>query len=253
MQSSEHNFVELDKVPQETLEKLSGKKIFFGHKSVGNNIIDGINIVLSEFDRLSIKVIETDDISSYSTGVFAHSKLGENSFPKTKFDSFFNVLQNESNKDLDIAFVKLCFVDIKQDTDINELFEYYKKTIFEIKSKFPNIKIVHCTVPLNALRLTWKTKIKDLLGKDNIWEYDSFINRQIYNEMIVEEYSGTDPIFDIARIESTYPDGRTSSFTRKGKVYYTLIPDYTSDGGHLNDYGKKIVAEKLLLFLTDIL
>ena len=90
------------------------------------------------------------------------------------------------------------------------------------------------------------------MGKNDIWEYDSFMNRQIYNEMIIEKYSGIDPIFDIAAIESTYPDGRRSSFTRKGKVYYTLIPDYTNDGGHLNDLGKSIVAEKLLLFLINL-
>ena len=38
-----------------------------------------------------------------------------------------------------------------------------------------------------------------------------------------------------------------------GKEYYTLIPDYTDDGGHLNDLGKEIIAEKLLLFLVNLL
>ena len=166
MQSSKYNFTEIDKVSKEAWKKLSEKKIFFGHKSVGNNIIDGINTIINENKKIPLKVIETDDISSYSNGVFAHYKLGENSFPKSKFESFFNVLNNPSNKDIDIAFVKLCFVDIKIDTDVNEIFEHYKKTITEIKTKFPNVVIVHFTVPLSTLRVTWKTKIKESNGKE---------------------------------------------------------------------------------------
>jgi len=42
------------------------------------------------------------------------------------------------------------------------------------------------------------------------------------------------------------------SFFRKGnQIYFTLIPEYTDDGGHLNTLGRKIVAEQLLIFLAD--
>ena len=39
MQVTESNFSELDTVPQDQWDALSRKKIFFGHKSVGVNII----------------------------------------------------------------------------------------------------------------------------------------------------------------------------------------------------------------------
>ncbi len=35
-------------VPAETWQKLSQKKIYFGHQSVGNNIIDGIKDIMKE-------------------------------------------------------------------------------------------------------------------------------------------------------------------------------------------------------------
>jgi lysophospholipase L1-like esterase len=38
-----------------------------------------------------------------------------------------------------------------------------------------------------------------------------------------------------------------------GKTYYHLVPDYTNDGGHLNETGRKLVAEQLLLTIAAIL
>jgi len=42
----------IDDVPKEYWAKLAEKKIFFGHKSVGYNIIDGIADVMSERDYI---------------------------------------------------------------------------------------------------------------------------------------------------------------------------------------------------------
>ena len=39
----------IDNVPQEYWVKLAEKKIFFGHKSVGYNVIDGIEDILNEY------------------------------------------------------------------------------------------------------------------------------------------------------------------------------------------------------------
>jgi len=59
-------------------------------------------------------------------------------------------------------------------------------------------------------------------------------------------------IFDLAKIESTFPDGRRASFTKDGKTYYSMVPDYTYDGGHLNELGRKIAAEQLLFLLANL-
>jgi hypothetical protein len=100
------------------------------------------------------------------------------------------------------------------------------------------------------MKAWWKSlkdRIKDLIGKTNF--YDNRKRNQ-FNEMMRNEYSGKEPLFDLAKIESTYPDGKELTSIKDGKVQYTLIPDYTYDGGHLNERGRIMVAEKLLLFLA---
>ncbi len=64
---------------------------------------------------------------------------------------------------------------------------------------------------------------------------------------------GNEPVFDIARIESTRPDGSRESFSDGGKEYFGLTPAYTNDGGHLNATGQKKVASHLATFLAEVL
>ena len=55
-----------------------------------------------------------------------------------------------------------------------------------------------------------------------------------------------------AKIESSYPDGSREYFVKDNKAYYSLIPAYTNDGGHLNETGRKIVASELIRFLASL-
>ena len=63
---------------------------------------------------------------------------------------------------------------------------------------------------------------------------------------------GKEPLYDLAKIEATYPDGKVLSYSRHGKIQYTLIPTYTNDGGHLNEKGRRIAAAQLLILLADL-
>ena len=85
-----------------------------------------------------------------------------------------------------------------------------------------------------------------------MWGYDDNIKRNQFNELLRKEYDGKAPIFDLARTESTLPDGKRSSFSKDGKNYYFMVPDYTHDGGHLNELGRKRAAEQLLVVLTAV-
>jgi hypothetical protein len=84
-----------------------------------------------------------------------------------------------------------------------------------------------------------------------IWEYDDNIQRNKFNHLLREQYKSYDPIFDLAKIESTFPNGKTCSFTKNGTIYHSLVPAYTNDGGHLNELGGKVVARHLLMFLAN--
>ena len=245
-------------LPASAWKKLSQKKICFGHQSVGMNIIDGIKDLMKEYPKIKLNIIETDDISEVNTSAFAHFWVGENANPQSKLDNFTNLMIERKIDRADIAFFKFCYIDINRKTNIQEVFNKYKANISLLKKEFPKITFVHLTIPLTSKpsgvqRLIKKVKnyVKKFLGRPVFNYYDN-IKRNLINEMLKKEYDGKDPIFDLAKIESTKPDGSRESFIKDGKDYYSLIEEYTNDGGHLNVLGRRKVAEQFLLLLANI-
>lgn len=241
----------LNDITDSVWEKLAGKKIFFGHHSVGRNIIDGMKDLIIENPQMKLKIAESYDLSAFQHGVFAHGSVGKNTDPKSKGDEFVKFIEDGIGKKVDTAFFKFCYVDITAKTDVHKVFEDYKKTISYLKEKYPTVSFIHITCPLRTTQTTWKTWLKKIIGKEEIWEYDDNIRRNDFNALMIEKYAQMDTIFDIAKIESTRSNGERVSFSKDGKVYYHLAPEYTYDGGHLNEAGRKKVAEQLILLLID--
>ena len=252
MAGQENMLENIQNVSLEKWEALSGKKIYFGHQSVGFNIIDGIRDVMSTDKRVKLKIVELDKIGRLEEPGFYHSRIGSNVDPVSKIDDFSRKMAAGIGSSADIAFFKFCFVDIGADTDVNKVFDYYKNTMSALKTKYPQTTFVHFTVPLGTTLESWKTKLKVLMGKKEIWEYDANIRKNEFNDLLREYYAGKEPVFDLAGFESTYPDQQRSTFTKNGKTYYDLAPEYTYDDGHLNEKGRKWVAEHLLLFLANL-
>ena len=240
----------LKPVSEKDWAELSQKKIYFGHQSVGFNIIDGIKDIMSENERIDLNIKETDDLNDFSKPIFAHSRVGQNTNPTSKLEDFEHKMQQGLGEKVNIAFFKFCYVDITEKTDVQKLFESYKQTMNNLQKEFPATVFIHATVPLMNANTTWKTRIKKFLGKDNIWEYADNIKRNEFNEMIRQEYGDTGRLFDIAYAESNYPDGTQKIFKNNGKIYASLVPEYSYDGGHLNKVGRTMVAAQLLRSLT---
>ena len=252
MEQKKVTYTSIQQIPEATWKKLSEKKIFFGHQSVGFNIIDGIKDVMKEYPAIKLNIVETNDPGEFDKPVFEHSRAGKNIDPESKCDAFAEYLRNGIGKKADIAFLKFCYVDVRANSDVQKVFDYYKKTIESLEKEYPDVTFVHFTVPLTVTKTSIKTWIKKIIGKKDIWEYDDNIKRNEYNDLLRKYYSGKEPVFDIAEIESTYPDGKRCTFSKDGKTYYSLVPEYTNDGGHLNEKGRKIVAEKLLVLLANL-
>lgn len=243
-------------------ENLSQKKIYFGHQSVGYNIIDGINDLMKQNPQIKLNIAEINGIKDFSAGTFAHSRIGKNRDPGSKFEAFEKFVEQVGGN-VDIVFVKCCYVDIGTGTDIERIFEVYKKKMAQMKKKYPEIIFIHFTVPLETSRIPfefwlkifksagWSYRTKMIKNIKKIWRYDANIKRNEFNDLVRMEYGGKEPVFDIAEIESTYPDGRRETFTKEGNTYYSLLSEYTYDGGHLNEIGRKKVAEELLIFLAN--
>lgn len=245
------SYISLKDIPDQTREKLSKKSFFFGHQSVGYNIIDGVQEIMKEYPKIKFHIVESTDASAIVPGTIVHSKVGKNSQPRTKIDDFSKFIGEGIGKKADAVALKFCYVDIKSNSDPEALFSEYEKEIEKIRKSYPDLAIIHITVPLTTLQSGPKAWIKKIIGRQ-ISGVKENINRYQYNELLLNKYQAQDPILDIAQIESTNPDGTRSTFVVDGKTYYSLVPEYTTDGGHLNEIGKNKVAEQLILLLANM-
>jgi len=234
-------------IPESDWQKLAGKKIFFGHQSVGYNIVDGLEQIEKQVPRIKLNIVEIKRASDLNGAEFAHSSIGENEDPYSKMQAFADYVENGIGAKADIAFFKFCYVDINAYSDVDKIFMEYKKTMEQLKKKYPRIIFIHSTTPLTESRTSVRSLIKAALGKE-----DHNIKRNRYNEMLRKEYRGKEPLFDLAQAESTRPDGTRSTFTSNGTTYYSLTTEYTDDGGHLNELGQQAVAQELLLLLAEL-
>jgi hypothetical protein len=251
MDKQQSNFDSIKDVPNTVWEKLSKKKIYFGHQSVGFNIIDGIYDVMKENPEIKLNIVETTDRTDFESGLLAHSTVGKNTDPKSKIDEFAKNIDGGIGKIADAAALKFCYVDITSETDVEKVFGAYKGQVEKLRASYPNLAIIHFTAPLTGRQTGWKASIKKIIGREIDGATDN-IKRFEYNELLVNEFDGKDPIFDIAKIESTFTDGTRSSFEKDGETYYSMVPEYTYDGGHLNELGRKRVAERFLIFLSNL-
>jgi hypothetical protein len=236
-----------DAMSTEIIEKALQKRVYFGHQSVGDNILVGLNEIFSRHKvKLNINEFSADDKGN--DYFIIHSRIGKNGDAYSKMESAKNEI-NQLKGRIDTALIKFCYIDIDEKTDTTKIFESYKKTVKEIKQSQPSLRIIHSTIPLTTTQKGLKALLKSLIGKP-VGEAGPNIKRNEYNSLIRKEY-GKAAIFDIAEIESTMLNGRIATFKKDGKEYPELVEDYTYDGGHLNALGKDIVAQGIILTIAD--
>lgn len=252
MEGQQTHFDSIKEVPDAVWQKLSKKKIYFAHQSVGFNIMEGVQDVMDEHPEIKLNIVETADQSDFKAGLIAHSRVGKNVDPESKINEFVAFINNGIGKKADAAALKFCYVDISAKTDVSQVFSDYDHATAQLKKKYPDMAIIHFTEPLTVSKSTWKTWIKKIIKKNDIWEYDDNIKRNEYNDLLRKKYEGREPILDIATIQSTYPDGTRSTFEKDGKTYFAMVPEYSTDGGHLNEPGRKKVAEQFLILLASL-
>ena len=230
--------------------KLAGRKIYFGHMSVGFNIVEGLRDLLREHRDLALNIVETRDPAVFKAPVFGHSRIGKNHAPLSKLEDFERILDSGVGKTVDIAFLKFCFVDVTEKTDVQQLFDRYKGTIALLQKKYPRTTFVHATVPLTTVQRGARAVVKKIIGRP-LDGYGDNVKRNQYNELVRKEYPA-ERIYDLAAVESTLPDGTRAAFSHEGRTYYSLANAYTHDGGHLNPAGRKRAAEHLVRMLSDL-
>ncbi len=249
----------LSNIPNNNWENLSRNKIYFAHMSVGYNIIEGMQDLMKNNPAIKLDIRKTYNPDDFKSSIFGHSKNGNNRDPKSKIDAFVNKIESGLGNKINIAILKLCYVDISSETDVDAIFRYYTDRIDAIKKQYPKTAFILCTVPLTTdkkMKLSLIQKIKDIIksfiGKMTTKERikKDNINREKFNTLLRNHYNKNE-IFDISAHESTYADGKREFFTESGQKYFSLIGEYTYDGGHLNETGRQLIASKLLVFLSE--
>ena len=228
------------------LHALSSKRIFFGHQSVGDNIIQRLRDSLAADSRLGFRIVNSRNPETVSGPAFIDAYIGENANPQSKNSDFLAIV----NRGFDgIAMFKYCYVDIGEATSVRQMFHDYEATIDAVRRQNPLVRIVHVTVPLTTVIPSPKAWLKSLLGR-NTAQRDN-IKRNLYNTLLREAYP-KEPIFDLATLESTHANGSRSFFKYGGEHIYTLTSEYTDDGGHLNQTGSRLAAKLLIEVLANV-
>jgi hypothetical protein len=210
------------------LTKMRQGQVFFGHQSVGQNILSGLEALGNQDGRYRLNIEEVSGPGDYGRPMLGHAPVEENGDPKRKIDSFKAFLTGGIGNQVQAAYFKFCYVDFGPDSDVNGIFAKYKSTMASLRQSYPGVLFAHITVPLETSGAEYNAK------------------RHAMSDLLRQEYGGRDFILDLADIES---DGTRCKQGGSPK----LCDAYSSDGGHLNDTGAERAAKGMVMLLAGML
>jgi hypothetical protein len=222
------------------LIKVSRTRVFFGHQSVGMNVLDGVPSVYAAHGMKAPPIEQGGTRPGADAGFIGHSFIGENEKPLVKIGDFDAKLRSGIGQQVDVAMMKLCYVDIMSNTDVDALFARYRETMAALERDLPNVTLVHVTVPLMTEQGSL-SRLKSLLTSSGRFGPAENATRERLNALIRRDYAGGH-LYDLAAVESTAPDGSRATGTYQGQRYYRLYDGYASDSGHLNGEGAQVAA-----------
>jgi len=214
------------------LESIVHKRIFFAHQSVGANILQGVRELGAEAG-VPVRIDDT--------------YVERNGEPLKKLANFDAALGAGSR--YDIAAVKFCYVDVNGATDAQALFARYRETVQALRKRNPRTTFVHVTLPLTTVQTGFKALAKLAFGREPSGTVEN-VRREQYNALLRKAYAGREPIFDLARLESTAADGSKVTIAWNGASAPALSPAWTDDGGHLNEAGRRRAAREFIHVLA---
>jgi len=236
------------------LEKLTTTRVYFGHQSVGHNVLDGLEALAR---RTEVPIIVAEPGPSGTgpagarSGVVLHSFIGQNGDPISKIDDFASTLRDMAPRGVDVAMMKFCYIDSGNGMAADELANEYLAAMRNLERAFPHTTFVYITMPLTAPRRDIKGIVKRVLGMPTRGREDN-IERNRFNDIIRAQTRHTGRLFDLAAVESTTPDGTAYTVAVNGTLLEALYPPYTVDGGHLNEASRLRAADRLATFLAGL-
>lgn len=218
-------------------------RVFFAHQSVGHNILEALPKVYSDRDLSSPPITTEMSEIPGEGGFIGHIEIGTNGDALGKISQYEEMLRGGLADKIDVAVLKLCFVDFNAATDSAAVFESYRGAMTRLERDFPRVRFIYATSPLMADR-DFYLRLKALLGRGQ--EYDPSHNaaRERFNALMRAEYGASGRLFDVAAIESAGLSGALRYRTSATGEFLAMDPALTSDGGHLNSHGAALAANE---------
>ena len=221
------------------VEAAAKQRVLFGHQSVGENILNGVRKLADE-NNVKLVVMESRSDEGKTPAIFQFS-VGRNGDPLGKIKDF--VSTTPSFADIDIATMKICFVDLNRNSDAAAVAKSYASAIKDLQRAHPSTRFIAITSPLTSLSSGAKAWVKNLIRGGSSDLADN-AKRKEFNDYHLRKEFDKDHLFDLAALEAE------KVTADDGKVVEVLRPSLTDDGGHLNDAGQRLVASAFIKLLA---
>ncbi len=226
------------------LQRVAKTRIFFGHQSVGADVLAGVVAVFAAHGVDPPPMAQQRRRVADPAGSITHDLIGQNQEPLTKIEDFAAIMRSGMAQQVDVAMMKLCYVDVRTDTDVAALFAAYRDTLSSLRDDYCEVRFVAVTVPLTT-EPSLRTRTKNLVTRGDRFGPAENARREQLNALLRQEYAD-DLLFDLATAESTAPDGSRTAGVHGEQAYFSLHCEYAADLGHLDVQGSQRVAQAWL-------
>jgi len=227
---------------------IAGRTVYFGHHAIGSDVVAGVEGV-AEKHAVPLRFVKTREPATVAGPAFVHFLVGQSRDFASKNAAGLRLLESPRRARRPVVLLKYCSGDISSPTETATMFEAYRDTVDTIQFEHPDVTIVHSTIPLMTVESAFMSGARQFLRRPT--RREGAIARHRYNELVRAEFTDTEPIFDLAKLEATRPDGTLAGFAAEGRMIETLAPDNTDDGSHLNARCQRAVGEALLDVLSN--
>ena len=210
----------------------------FAHQSVGANILDGVRKLADEND-VKLTITESRSDQGKTPAIFQFM-VGQNGDPLGKIKDF--VSTSSSFPDIDVALMKICYVDLNKSSDATAVAKTYADAIKTLQRAHPSTRFIAITSPLTAVPSGAKAWVKSLI-KGSSPELADNEKRKEFNDYLRKEFD-KDHLFDLAALEAE------KAVADDGKEIEVMRPSLTDDGGHLNAAGQRLVGAAFIKLLA---
>jgi lysophospholipase L1-like esterase len=220
------------------VEAAARQRVLFAHQSVGANILDGVRKLADE-NNVKLTITESRSDQGKTPAIFQFM-VGQNGDPLGKIKDF--VSTSSSFPDIDVALMKICYVDLNKSSDATAVAKTYADAIKTLQRARPSTRFIAVTSPLTAVPSGAKAWVKSLI-KGSSPELADNEKRKEFNDYLRKEFD-KDHLFDLAALEAE------KAVADDGKEIEVMRSSLTSDGGHLNAAGQRLVGAAFIKLLA---